>query len=211
MVDRIQSPSWFLQLEIVGAELSENVSAILTHGPNGHLPGGPMGIRVHANLCTTMLLYCVFTLHCNKCNSMLSLLKMVLPPRSYLGEIETHCFWCTKENVTSGKHQRPEWNSILWDLPVRYRNIISVNLKSVFPNVEIALQVFMCMMVTKCTWERSFSRLKCALYHDGATLFEFAFIHVHEKWHPEDNWLQVNNKAILWIEMPQMHSIIKSP
>jgi hypothetical protein len=45
-------------------------------------------------------------------------------------------------------------------LPALYRKIISDNLKFVFPNVEIALRVFMCMMVTSCTGERSFSRLK---------------------------------------------------
>ncbi|XP_040197362.1 zinc finger MYM-type protein 1-like [Rana temporaria] len=45
-------------------------------------------------------------------------------------------------------------------LPALYRKIISDNLKSVFPNVEIALRVFMCMMVTNCAGERSFSRLK---------------------------------------------------
>ena len=45
-------------------------------------------------------------------------------------------------------------------LPALCRKIISDNLKSVFPNVEIALRVFMCMMVTNCTGERSFSRSK---------------------------------------------------
>ena len=45
-------------------------------------------------------------------------------------------------------------------LPALYRKIVSDNLKSVFLNVEIALRVFMCMMVTNCTGERSFSRLK---------------------------------------------------
>ena len=45
-------------------------------------------------------------------------------------------------------------------LPALYRKIVSDNLKSVFPNVEIALRVFMRMMVTNCTGERSFSRLK---------------------------------------------------
>ena len=33
-------------------------------------------------------------------------------------------------------------------LPALYRKIVSDNLKSLFPNVEIALRVFMCMMVT---------------------------------------------------------------
>ena len=45
-------------------------------------------------------------------------------------------------------------------LPALYRKNFSDNLKSVFPNVEIAFRVFMCMMVTNCTGERSFSRLK---------------------------------------------------
>ena len=41
-----------------------------------------------------------------------------------------------------------------------YRKIVSDNLKSVFPNVKIALRVLMCMMVTSCTGEPFFSRLK---------------------------------------------------
>ena len=45
-------------------------------------------------------------------------------------------------------------------LPALYRKIVSDNLKSVFLNVEIALRVFMCMMVTNCTGELFFSRLK---------------------------------------------------
>lgn len=45
-------------------------------------------------------------------------------------------------------------------LPALHRKIISDNLKSVFPNVQIALGVFMCMMLANCTGERSFSRLK---------------------------------------------------
>ena len=36
------------------------VRAILTHGPDGHLSGGPMGIGAHANLYTTMLLFFIF-------------------------------------------------------------------------------------------------------------------------------------------------------
>lgn len=45
-------------------------------------------------------------------------------------------------------------------LSALYKKIISDDLKAVFPNVEIALRIFMCMMVTNCTGERSFSRLK---------------------------------------------------
>ena len=70
-------------------------------------------------------------------------------------------------------------------LPALYRKIISDNLKSVFPKVEIALRVFMCMMVTNCTGERSFSRLKLTKNQlrstMGAAAFELAFTHVHGK------------------------------
>ena len=45
-------------------------------------------------------------------------------------------------------------------LPALYRKIVSDNLKYVFQNVEIALRVFMCMMVTNCIGEHSFSRLR---------------------------------------------------
>ena len=31
---------------------------------------------------------------------------------------------------------------------------------SSFPNIEILLRIFLCMMVTNCTGERSFSKLK---------------------------------------------------
>ena len=70
-------------------------------------------------------------------------------------------------------------------LPALYRKIISDNLKSVFPKVEIALRVFMCMMVTNCTGERSFSKFETykesASQHNGAAAFELAFTHVHGK------------------------------
>lgn len=41
-----------------------------------------------------------------------------------------------------------------------YKKLITDDLKSVFPNVEISLRIFMSMMVTNCGGERSFSRLK---------------------------------------------------
>ena len=41
-----------------------------------------------------------------------------------------------------------------------YAMIKKDNLESTFPNVEIALRIFLCMMVTNCTGERSFSKLK---------------------------------------------------
>ena len=60
-----------------------------------------------------------------------------------------------------------------------YRKIISDNLKYVFPNVEIALGVFMCMMVTKCAYagEQSLSRLKA----QWSSKFELTLTHVHGK------------------------------
>ena len=70
-------------------------------------------------------------------------------------------------------------------LPALYRKIISDNLKSVFPNVEIALRVFMCLMVTNFAGQRSFSRLKLVLKYqlrsNGAAAFELAFTHVYGK------------------------------
>ncbi|XP_045609870.2 uncharacterized protein [Procambarus clarkii] len=45
-------------------------------------------------------------------------------------------------------------------LPALYRKLILDSLRSVFLNVENALREFMCMMVTDCTGERSFSRIK---------------------------------------------------
>ena len=41
-----------------------------------------------------------------------------------------------------------------------YTKIKTENLLSSFPNIEILLRIFLCMMVTNCTGERSFSKLK---------------------------------------------------
>ncbi|XP_022248903.1 uncharacterized protein LOC111087236 [Limulus polyphemus] len=55
-------------------------------------------------------------------------------------------------------------------LPDMYSILIPDKLKSVFPNVEIALRIFMCMMVTTCSGERSFSRLKLTKNHLRSTM-----------------------------------------
>ncbi|XP_046742929.1 zinc finger MYM-type protein 1-like [Diprion similis] len=41
-----------------------------------------------------------------------------------------------------------------------YRQIKTDGLETLFPNVEISLRIFLCMMVTNCSGERSFSKLK---------------------------------------------------
>ena len=41
-----------------------------------------------------------------------------------------------------------------------YEIIIKDNIKSVFPNVEIALRIFLTLVITNCSTERSFSQLK---------------------------------------------------
>jgi hypothetical protein len=41
-----------------------------------------------------------------------------------------------------------------------YKLIMSDNLESVFPNIAIALRIYLCLMVTNCSGERSFSKLK---------------------------------------------------
>ena len=41
-----------------------------------------------------------------------------------------------------------------------YRVLCDDNLADVFPNVEIALRIFLTLMCTNCTAERSFSKLK---------------------------------------------------
>ena len=41
-----------------------------------------------------------------------------------------------------------------------YKLIMHANLQSVFPNTEVALRLFLCLMVTYCSGERSFSKLK---------------------------------------------------
>lgn len=42
-----------------------------------------------------------------------------------------------------------------------YKIIIEDELHCAFPSVEIAFRIFLTLMVTNCTAERSFSRLKC--------------------------------------------------
>ena len=41
-----------------------------------------------------------------------------------------------------------------------YGIIIKDGIKSAFPNVEVVLRMFLSLMVTNCTGERSFSQLK---------------------------------------------------
>lgn len=41
-----------------------------------------------------------------------------------------------------------------------YESLIRDNLETVFPNVDIALRIFLTLMITNCTTERSFSKLK---------------------------------------------------
>ena len=41
-----------------------------------------------------------------------------------------------------------------------YRMLLQHELKEVFPNVEIAYRLYLCLMVSNCTGERSFSKLK---------------------------------------------------
>ena len=41
-----------------------------------------------------------------------------------------------------------------------YKLITNANLQSVFPNIEVALRLYLCLMVTNCSDERSFSKLK---------------------------------------------------
>lgn len=41
-----------------------------------------------------------------------------------------------------------------------YKLIMHANLQSVFPNTEVALRLYLCLMVTNCSGERSFSKLK---------------------------------------------------
>ena len=39
--------------------------------------------------------------------------------------------------------------------------IVEDNIDCVFPKVEISLRIFVTLMVTNCTTERSFSQMKC--------------------------------------------------
>lgn len=57
-------------------------------------------------------------------------------------------------------HLKHMQNGINATVPTLYRQIVTENLKSIFPNIEIVSRIYLCMMVTNCTGERSFSRLK---------------------------------------------------
>ena len=41
-----------------------------------------------------------------------------------------------------------------------YTMMATKDLKSVFPNIDIMLRIYLCMMVSNCSEERSFSKLK---------------------------------------------------
>jgi hypothetical protein len=41
-----------------------------------------------------------------------------------------------------------------------YTMMTTKDLKSVFPNIDIMLRIYLCMMVSNCSGERSFSKLK---------------------------------------------------
>lgn len=56
-----------------------------------------------------------------------------------------------------------EFSVALKDMAVErvyYKLITENNLQHVFPNIEIALRIYLCLMVTNCSGERSFSKLK---------------------------------------------------
>ena len=46
-----------------------------------------------------------------------------------------------------------------------YRILHENDMVALYPNVEIALRIYLCMFVTNCTGERSFSKLKLILNH----------------------------------------------
>ena len=55
-----------------------------------------------------------------------------------------------------------------------YKLIIDKGMQDTFPNVAIALRMYLVLMVTNCSAERSFSKLKltesCLRTKDGATV-----------------------------------------
>ena len=51
-----------------------------------------------------------------------------------------------------------------------YRFIVDNGLRSTFVNTEIALRIFLCLMVTNCSGERSFSKLKLIKNHLRSTM-----------------------------------------
>ena len=50
------------------------------------------------------------------------------------------------------------------------RPIKADSLESTFPNIEIALRIYLTMMTTNCTGERSFSKLKIVKNHLGSCM-----------------------------------------
>lgn len=67
--------------------------------------------------------------------------------------------------------------------PALYRKIIAGNLKSMFPNVEIALRVFLCMMVTNCMYRGTFifkikTHKESPWQHNGTVTFQLRYSYV---------------------------------
>jgi hAT family C-terminal dimerisation region len=66
------------------------------------------------------------------------------------------------------KHHQPANLSV----SALYRSIKSDYLESTFPNIEIALRIYLTLMPTNCTGERSFSKLKIIKNYLRTTMLE---------------------------------------
>lgn len=84
-------------------------------------------------------------------------------------EMETKCKKLAevyKDDIVDNElfHECIHWNQLVngekMNIREMYTKIINENLKSCFPNLEIIMRINLCMMITNCTGERSFSKLK---------------------------------------------------
>lgn len=62
-----------------------------------------------------------------------------------------------------------------------------------FPNVEIALRIFLSMMVTNCSGERSFSKLKRIKKYNATRKIEQFVIDVNRMLYAQKHGLQRSN------------------
>ena len=53
-----------------------------------------------------------------------------------------------------------------------YQYLTKDNLAEMFPNIEIALRIFLTLMVTNCSGERSFSKLKFIKNELRSTMYQ---------------------------------------
>lgn len=100
----------------------------------------------------------------NSCKLLASVYSIDLDEKEFIAECEhfKHHIHC------QSKQQKPTKLSMSY----LYRVIKEDCLESTFPNLEIALRIYLTLMPTNCTGERSFSKLKIIKNHLRSTMLQ---------------------------------------